>query len=73
MQCISEHIRVKYDTNVSQFVWFDMLHTQNMDTSDYIENQADINDERKNKLINEFVFYEFPPRYVTREKLYQSV
>ena len=76
MQRISQHIRVKYDIDVSQFVWFDMLNTQNMDkhmdTSYYNENHAEKIDERKTKLISEFVFYEFLPRYVTKAKLHQS-
>ena len=76
MQCLSQHIRVKYDTDVSQFVWFDMLNTQNMDkhmdTSYNNEHPAEINDERKTKLINKFVFYEFFPRYVSKAKLHQS-
>ena len=76
MQCVSQHIGVKYDTDVSQFVWFDILNTQNidthMDTSDNSKNKAEINDERKTKLINEFVFYEFLPRYVSKAKLHQS-
>ena len=76
MHFISQHIRVKYDIDVSQFVWFDMLNTQSMDkhmdTRYYNENHAEMIDERKTKLISEFVFYEFLPRYVSKAKLHQS-